>query len=121
MRNADVVASQLAAWEQFATSLEPLLEKMPHLQPFHDRIQLLVDEARELDLRQEKVCTQARELTHRRQSVEREGDNLRARASAHLRAAYGFASEELVRFGINPRGKRRGKPDAAAGSEPDDP
>lgn len=119
MSNADAVANRIAAWEQFATSLQPLLEEMPYLQPFHDRIGDLIGEARELDLRQEKVRTEARELTRRCQAVEREGENLRARASAHLRAAYGFASEDLVRFGINPRVKHRGEPDATASSEPE--
>ena len=109
MRNVDVVASKLAAWEQFAANLEPLLEEMPYLQPFHDRIQLLVGEARELDEQQEKVQKEARELT-RRQAVDREGDNLRARASAHLRATFGFTSEHLIPFGIHPRRTTRADP-----------
>jgi hypothetical protein len=119
MRNADVVAARIAAWELFAANLQPLLEEMPYLQPFHDRIQVLVEEARELDERQEKVQAEARELTRRRQEVDREGDNLRARASAHLRAEFGFTSEHLIPFGITPRRlARRGEPDTAESSEP---
>jgi len=110
MSNADVIASRIAAWEHFATSLQPLLDEMPYLQPLHDRIEDLIGEARELDLQQEKVRTEARELTHRRQAVEREGQNLRARS---------FASEDPVRFGINPRVKRRRESNAAASSEPE--
>lgn len=119
MRNADVVASKIATWELFVAGMQPLLEEMPYLQPFHDRIQGLIGEARELYQQEEKVREEARELTHRRQAVEREGDNLLARAAAHLRASFGFTSEHLIPFGINPRrGARRGEPDPAVSSEP---
>ena len=103
MRNADVFGQKIAAWELFATSMQPLLEEMPYLQLFHDRIQGLVEEARELDQQQEKMREEARELVRRRQAVEKEGDNLRARAAAHLRATFGFTSEHLIPFGIKPR------------------
>ena len=119
MRNADVFESRMAAWELFVAGMHPLLEEMPYLQPFHDRLRGLIDEARELEEQQEKARAEARELTHRRQSVEKEGDNLRARAAAHLRASFGFTSEHLIPFGITPRrGSRRGDPGSAASSEP---
>jgi hypothetical protein len=118
MRNADVGASKIAAWELFVAGMQPLLEKMPHLQPFHDRIQGLIVEARELYQQEEKAQKEARELTHRRQAMERDGDNLRARAAAHLRASFGFTSEHLIPFGITPRrAGRRGDPESTASSE----
>jgi hypothetical protein len=49
----DAQASKIAAWELFATNLQPLLEEMPYLQPFHDRIRGLIEQARELDQQQE--------------------------------------------------------------------
>lgn len=111
MHTEDVVASKIEAWEQFAANLRPHLEAMPYLQPFHDRMQALAEEARELAEQQERARKEARELTRRRQSVEKEGDNLRARAADHLRASFGFTSKHLIPFGIRPRrGGRRGEP-----------
>ena len=115
MCTEDVVVNKTEAWELFVTHLQPLLEEMPYLQPFHDRLQLLVGQARELDEQQEKARAEAREVTRRRQEVQREGDNLRARAAAHLRASFGFTSEHLIPFGIHPHPRhaaRRGEPDA---------
>ena len=82
---------------------QPLLPDMPFLQAFYNQLQGLIVLARELDSQTEEARSEARELTRRRQEVEREGENLRARTMAHLRATYGFTSEQLIKFGINPR------------------
>jgi hypothetical protein len=121
MRSADGFAVKIAKWELLAAGIEPLLGEMPYLQPFHDQLQGLIARAMELDQRQEAARAELRELTRERQGVEREGETLRARAAAHLRAAYGFASEELVRFGITPRpaGPRRQDPDQPEPAQPD--
>src|SRR5689334_726935 len=110
MRNADAFAGKITKWELLVASLEPLLETLPYLEPLHGRLQGLIEQARELDLRQEAARSEVRELTRERQDVEREGENVRARTSAHLRATYGFTSEELIRFGVNPRPSGRRRP-----------
>jgi hypothetical protein len=103
MRSANSFASKITSWELLATNIQPLLPDLPFLQAFYNQLQALIVLARELDSQQETARGEARELTRRRQEVEREGENLRARAMAHLRATYGFTSEQLIRFGINPR------------------
>ncbi len=119
MRNANDFASKLTSWELLTTNVEPLLGEMPHLRPFFDHLQGLGLRGRELDSQQESARALLRELTRQRQDVEREGENIRARLSSHLRAAFGFTSEELIPFGINPRPRatrRRGtEPDGDAG------
>lgn len=121
MRNSDGFAVKIAKWELLVASLEPLLGEMPYLQSFHDRLRDLIEQARDLDLRQEAARAELREVTQERQGVEREGESLRARTAAHLRAAYGFANEELVRFGIAPRpsGPRHPEPDQPEPADPD--
>lgn len=103
MRSANSFASKTTSWELLATNIQPHLPEMPHLQGFYDQLQGLRVRAAELDSQQEVARAQARELTRLRQEVEREGENLRARIAAHLRATFGFTSEQLIKFGINPR------------------
>lgn len=103
MRSANSFASKTTSWELLATNIQPLLTEMPYLQAFYDQLQELRVRASELDSQQEAARAQARELTRLRQEVEREGENLRARIAAHLRATFGFTSEQLIKFGINPR------------------
>ena len=113
MRNANDFASKLTSWELLTTNVEPHLGEMPYLRPIFEQIQGLSVRGRELDSQQESTRAQLRELTRLRQEVEREGENLRARAAAYLRATFGFTSEQLIKFGINPRPRitRRREPE----------
>ncbi|HEX6861497.1 MAG TPA: hypothetical protein VF414_01715 [Thermoanaerobaculia bacterium] len=103
MRSANSFASKTTSWEILAAGVEPHLPEMPHLQGLYDQLQGVMGKARGLDSQQESARAQVRELTRLRQEVEREGENLRARIAAHLRATFGFTSEQLIKFGINPR------------------
>ena len=60
-------------------------------------------EAHEVDGRQELARGQARDLTRQRQDIEKRGDDLHRRIASHLRGTFGFTSEQLVQFGVNPR------------------
>ena len=103
MRSANSFASKTTGWELLSTNIQPLLAEMPHLQDLDGRLRGLMLRGRELDSQQESARAQARELTRLRQDVEKEGENVRARIAAYLRATYGFTSEQLIKFGINPR------------------
>lgn len=119
MRSANSFASKTTSWELLATNIQPYLQEMPHLQGFYDHLQALRGKAAELDSQQEAARAQARELTRLRQEVEREGENLRARIAAHLRATFGFTSEQLIKFGINPRPRAtRRRPEPAVKTRP---
>ena len=117
MRSANSFASKTTSWELLATNIQPHLQEMPHLQAFYDQLQGLRTRAADLDSQQETAKAQVRELTRLRQEVEREGESLRARIAAHLRATFGFTSEQLIKFGINPRPRvtrRRAVPEVKA-------
>jgi hypothetical protein len=103
MRSANSFAAKVTSWELLATNLQPHLTAMPHLQAFYEQILAFILLARQLDGQQESARAQAREMTRQRQEAEKDGENLRARVAAHLRATFGFTSEQLVQFGINPR------------------
>ena len=111
MRSANSFASKTTSWEILTAGVEPYLPEMPYLQGLYDQLQGLRVRAAELDSQQEAARALARELTRLRQEVEREGENLRARIAAHLRATFGFTSEQLIKFGINPRPRVARRPE----------
>jgi len=63
----------------------------------------MLDEARALDSEQEETRSKLRDLVHRRQETERQGEILRRRVEAHLRGTFGYTNEGLIKFGIKPR------------------
>ncbi len=85
---------------------------MPQVQPLQAELEAVIVEARGLDSRQELARSQARDLTRQRQDIEKRGESLRRRIASHLRGTFGFTSEQLVQFGVNPRPRvaRRKKP-----------
>jgi hypothetical protein len=103
MRSAITFGKKITSWELLSGNLKPLLGTMPFLEPIQAELEALIVEARTLDQQQELARGQARELTRKRQDAEKLGENLRRRISAHLRGQFGFTSELLVQFGVNPR------------------
>jgi hypothetical protein len=112
MRRANSFAAKLINWELIRTNIRPHLDEMPHVQPLLTELEGVITEARELDSIQEVARGQLRDLTRRRQEVEQRGEKLRSRLAAHLKGSFGFSSEQLIQFGINPRPRvvRRKKP-----------
>ncbi len=60
-------------------------------------------DARKLEDEQENARKQLRELVRRRQELELRGEEARRRLAALLRGTFGFKSEELIPFGLNPQ------------------
>lgn len=88
-------------------------------------LETVISEGRILDSEQEVARGQLRELTRRRQEVEKRGEGLRRRVAAHLHGTYGFTSEQLIKFGVNPRPTRtrksrkpEEKPEETAAAQP---
>lgn len=109
---ADVFAKKVNGWEVLINNVKPKLAEMPYLQGIHDELETLLGAAKLLESQQEEARSHLRDLTFQRREIEKRGENLRARAAAHLRASFGFTSEQLLRFGLNPRPRvlrRRGK------------
>lgn len=100
---ADSFAKKVNSWEVLINNVKPHLPEMPYLQSFHDELETLLAAAKLLGSQQEDARAQLRDLTFQRQEMEKKGDRLWSRAAAHLRANFGFTSEQLVRFGLNPR------------------
>jgi hypothetical protein len=87
-------------------NIKPHLAEMPQVQPIAAELEALIAEVRAIDNEQEVARMRFRELTRRRRDAEKKGEALRRRAAAHLRGTFGFTSEQLIQFGINPRPTR---------------
>ncbi|HEX3555325.1 MAG TPA: hypothetical protein VIA62_19035 [Thermoanaerobaculia bacterium] len=112
MRSANVFGAKITNWDLANTNVKPHLAEMPQVQPLQAELEAVIVEARSLDSRQELARSQARDLTRQRQDIEKRGEDLRRRIASHLRGTFGFTSEQLVQFGVNPRPRvsRRKKP-----------
>jgi hypothetical protein len=72
------------------------------IRPLQEELSAVLMEARRLEDEQENARKQFREMVRRRQELERRGEEARRRLAALLRGTFGFKSEELIPFGLNP-------------------
>ena len=119
MRSVTVFGRTVTNWQLLHGNLQPHLAEMPHLQPFSNELDEVITEARDLDSEQEIARGKLRELIRRRREVEKRGESVRRRVAAHLKGTFGFTSEQLIQFGINPRPTKT-RPRKAA-QTPEDP
>ena len=115
MRQAQQFANRITNWEVFNSNLKPFLPELPFLQSISTEMETLITEAKSLDSEQEIARGRLQEIVHRRQELEKRGDDLRNRAASHLKGTFGFTSDALVKFGVRPRktgprGPRKAKP-----------
>ena len=118
MRKAKTFAKKITGWELLNANIQPHLAEMPHLQEIATAIEALIVEAKSLDSEQELARSQLQDIIHRRQALEKRGQDLRRRAASHLRGSFGFGSDELVKFGVRPRPTGSRKRKASAGTPP---
>jgi predicted nuclease with TOPRIM domain len=104
MRRADSFSIKVNNWSLMKSNLEPRLDQLPaQARPLQEELSVVVVEARQLEDEQENARKQFRELVRRRQELERRGEEARQRLAALLRGTFGFKSEELIPFGLNPQ------------------
>jgi hypothetical protein len=98
--------NRFGGWKLLANAVRPLLERAPELGGQHAQLEALIVEADGLVNQQEEMRASLRQSTHRRQEVEREGEELLLRMTAALQNRFGFKSDELLAYGIAPRQNR---------------
>jgi hypothetical protein len=113
MRQAVTFTRRTSKWELLSQNVAPLLPQLPFLRESVAELDSLIVEAKALDSEQEEARGRLQDVIHRRQAVERRGENLRRRVTSHLRGVFGFASQQLLQFGVRPhksgpRGPRAG-------------
>jgi hypothetical protein len=103
MRKAVEFAKKVVEWELTIVNIKPHLEEMPFIQPMATELEEVIVEGKTLDSAQEIARGQLQDAIHRRQEVEKRGQDLRRRIASHLKGSFGFASDDLVKFGVRPR------------------
>jgi hypothetical protein len=103
MRSIKQYGTKVTNWQLLIGNLGPHLAEMAQVQPLAAQLETLVTEVQGIDKEQEISRGKLRELTHRRQQFERQGESLRSRIGAMLRGQFGFTSEQLIQFGFAPR------------------
>jgi hypothetical protein len=93
---------KIARWKVIATGLKPLLGEMPHLADLHGQLEKVITQSEELDARSEALKAESREVNKTRVTLAKTGDDLRKRLAASLKTSYGFGSEKLIEFGVQP-------------------
>jgi len=102
MRNAVVFAKRTSRWEVMSANVAPHLQEMPFLREIVSELDSVIAEAKSLDVEQEEARSRLADVIHRRQQLELKGESLWRRVASHLRGIFGFASQELAKFGVEP-------------------
>jgi len=120
---------KIARWKVITTGLKPLLGDMPHLADLHGQLEKIITQSEELDARNEALKSESREVNKTRATLSKSGDDLRKRLAASLKTSYGFDSEKLIEFGVQPqrprgrdkklRGRTPAQPEPAAQTKPE--
>ena len=97
---------RIARWKVIHTNFVPLLPEMPHLAGLHEELGKVIIQSEDLDVRNEAIKAQSREVNRMRDDLGKTGDDLRNRLGAALRTLHGFNSEKLIEFGLQPRRPR---------------
>jgi hypothetical protein len=118
-------ADESFEWTHLLLSVEQNAEEVAYLSELTSEMRTILQESKELD--QERLALEARrqQITRDLQAMRSRGRLVAARVRAGLRTRYGYASDKLVEFGMQPRRRRVGpkriEPEAVgelAGSEP---
>ncbi len=104
MRSAKNFGNIVNNWALLNDNLKPRVEELgPQAQTLQVELDGVLGRARALENRQEQARAEFHQLTRDRQELEKEGEVLRRRLSSFVRGTYGFTSEQLIPFGIQPR------------------
>ncbi|HYO13595.1 MAG TPA: hypothetical protein VE685_10415 [Thermoanaerobaculia bacterium] len=91
-------------------NLRENLDQFPHISPDLEEMEKMLGQGRELESRINALRGQWREVAAELRTLTAQGERLRARLGAHLKAKYGFTSEALVRYGFRPLAINRRRP-----------
>lgn len=111
-------SDKMSRWGVTINNLRENLDQFPHVVPDVEEMNGMLARGRELESRLEALRGEAREVGAELKELTKQGEKLRARLGAHLKAKYGFTSESLVRYGFRPLRIPRRRPAAKPPEEP---
>lgn len=104
----DSFAMHTYAWQKLVDGFsEADTEAFPHLMTMHAELKAAIEEAFALKGQLEVLNGEVRLMAHRLRDHLEEGKRLEARLRSHLKGTFGGSSNDLIRFGMEPRRARR--------------
>jgi len=124
--DSKVATAVIGRWKVMTTSLQPQLDKLPHLAGQYADLVKTTSDAEALETRQALLKADLQELNHQRRDLLKSGEELRKRIGAALKSEHGFTSERLLEFGLAPKrvrgsGKKAQAKTAPSGTPPATP
>lgn len=104
--NGKATTEVYGRWKVMAANLQPQLEKLPQLAARYTELVKMTTDADALETRQAQLTADLQEVNHQRRDLLKNGEDLRNRIGAVLKAEHGFTSERLLEFGLKPRRAR---------------
>ena len=106
-RERKALADRVQAWRGVTDNLRNDLEQFPQLEGSLADLEGIDVEARALMAEMSILRARLRTTTAHLRALARRGDMTRTRLGAGLRAALGYESAHLLRYGFKPRSQRR--------------
>ena len=111
-------ALTIGDWEKLAYSIdEETTAESPQLQPIHERLQQLLAEFQELTVEQKALDARKQAVTRRMNEILEEGRRAASALKVNLRQHLGNRNAQLLRFGIQPRPRRRRREQTAPATD----
>lgn len=104
--NGKATTEVYGRWKVMAVNLQAQLEKLPQLAARYTELVKMTSDGEALETRQAQLTADLQEVNHQRRDLLKNGEELRGRIGAALRAEHGFTSERLLEFGLKPRRAR---------------
>jgi hypothetical protein len=103
-------SDKISRWKVLITNTRDEVAPVPKLAVLHAELESLLTQVEELEIQQGGMKADLQELNQKRVQILGDGEALRTRLAAALRATHGFDSERLLEFGIRPRRRPRRSP-----------
>jgi uncharacterized protein YdcH (DUF465 family) len=104
-------SEKIARWKVLINNTRAEVASVPQLATLHSDLEDLLQQVEDLENQQAVMRADLQELNKQRLQLLLDGESLRSRLGAALRATHGFDSERLLEFGLRPhRGRPRRSP-----------
>lgn len=107
-RNLNTQADFVLVGERMSAALAANTADVPHLTPYQEKLDALLDQMRELTAQQDALVASKQSITKDIQTVHTSGTKLLILLRRAVQEHYGTRSEKLAQFGVQPyRGRPR--------------
>jgi hypothetical protein len=111
MSKETTYAGKLGSWQQLVVQLLQSLPGLIHLEPFRIKLEAILARAVDIGQQQTALTADKQELSKDLQGLISDGERLAGVVRKSLREHYGFKSEKLAAFGMQPFRGRKAKDD----------